>query len=135
MQSKGKTRAQRAVVTALGELRNATPMELFDAINSVSSARHIGLTSVYRALNSLVESGELRKERLNDTTARYGFNDGKEAHSHHLVCVRCNETKVVAECPFDTNELTLKENFTPLYHNFQIFGLCFSCEPRQVNAG
>jgi len=127
-----KTRAQRAVLTALKELRNATPMELFDRINALGNARHIGLTSVYRALNALVETGELRRERLNDTTARYGFNDDTTQHSHHLVCVKCNETKPLNQCPFDSEEITLKEKFTPLYHNFQIFGICYSCAPQEA---
>lgn len=135
METTRKTRAQRAVLTALKELQNATPMELFDRINSLGNARHIGLTSVYRALNTLVENGELRRERLNDTTARYGFNDGAKTHSHHLVCVKCNETKPLDQCPFDVGEIKLQEKFTPLYHNFQIFGICFSCEANQVTAG
>ncbi|MBX9668741.1 MAG: transcriptional repressor [Candidatus Obscuribacterales bacterium] len=124
-----KTRAQRAVLTALKDVGSATPMELFDKINSIGSARHIGLTSVYRALNTLVENGELKRERLNETTARYGFNDDTTTHSHHLVCVKCNERQPLAECPFDSKELLVEQRFTPLYHNFQIFGLCFSCEP------
>ncbi len=127
-----KTRAQRAVLTALKDVGSATPMELFDRINSIGSARHIGLTSVYRALNTLVENGELKRERLNETTARYGFNNDTTAHSHHLVCVKCNDTQPLAECPFDSKELLIKQRFTPLYHNFQIFGLCCSCEPARA---
>ncbi|MBX3151873.1 transcriptional repressor [Candidatus Obscuribacterales bacterium] len=134
METARKTRAQRAVLTALKELQNATPMELFDRINALGNSRHIGLTSVYRALNSLVESGELRRERLNDTTARYGFNDSAKTHSHHLVCVKCNETKPLDQCPFDEKAITLQEKFTPLYHNFQIFGICFKCDESPVVA-
>lgn len=118
--------AQRRAVLALlvGRSRPLTAQEVHAELTS--TVRHIGLTTVYRALHSLAEAGLLHTFDL----------DGKRAYRHcgtaphqHLICTHC---ATVTECPpeFVTNWLTeLHEHtgFTPHPERLDLRGVCATC--------
>jgi len=98
----------------------------------------IGLTSVYRTLDTLVALGLVYKFDFGDGRARYELADeikGK-AHHHHLVCTRCG--KIIEYTDFVDEELALlrkteatlsrKHKFKIKNHLIQFYGLCQNCE-------
>lgn len=97
----------------------------------------IGLTSVYRTLEILVNMGLVYKFDFGDGRARFELAEGPkgEKHHHHLVCTGCR--RVIDYSEFKDEELALlkkaevglskKYNFRITNHLIQFYGLCSSC--------
>lgn len=100
----------------------------------------IGLTTVYRTLELLVEMGMLSKFDFGDGRARYELNNGEaqKGHHHHLICTECK--RVINYNDFIDEELKLlkkteselqkKYNFEIKSHSIQFLGLCESCKTK-----
>ncbi len=102
---------------------------------------NIGLTTVYRTLELLVQMGIVTKFDFGDGRARYELAespDGKD-HHHHLVCTGCH--RVIDYTDFVDEELELltrtqerlseKFNFTIDNHMVRFYGLCGRCRRRK----
>ena len=99
---------------------------------------NIGLTTVYRTLELLVQMGLVFKFDFGDGRARYELSEGPkgERHHHHLVCTSCG--RVVDYTDFIDEEVELlnqtekglskKYNFTITNHLIQFYGQCDSCK-------
>ncbi|GAB2491604.1 MULTISPECIES: Fur family transcriptional regulator [Nocardiopsis] len=88
----------------------------------------IGLTTVYRALQALSDSGEIDVLRNDDGEAVYRAC-GTETHHHHLVCRVCG-TAVEIEGPTVESwaaETGAKHGFTDVTHTVEVFGTCPRC--------
>lgn len=91
----------------------------------------IGLTTVYRTLQALAESGEVDVLRTDDGEAVYRRCRTTE-HHHHLVCRRCGTTVEVEGPAVETWARSVAEahGFTELSHTAEVFGLCRGCATR-----
>lgn len=97
----------------------------------------IGLTTVYRTLELLVEMGVVVKFDVGDGKARYELAIGPKGprHHHHLICNSCG--RVVDYTDFVDEErdlikktqdaLSKRYNFKILNHQIQFMGLCDKC--------
>ncbi|MGD9015058.1 MAG: transcriptional repressor [Candidatus Omnitrophota bacterium] len=97
----------------------------------------VGLTTVYRTLELLVQMGLVFKFDFGDGRARYELAEGPkgERHHHHLVCTKCD--RVIDYTDFIDEEkellgqtekgLSEKFNFKITNHLIQFYGLCDSC--------
>mgnify|MGYP003355612720 FL=1 len=93
----------------------------------VDSGLRIGLATVYRQLNSLVDSGAADTVRMDGQQLfRLCGDDG---HHHHLVCTNCGKT-VEIESPSETwlRGISTKYGFTIERHTLEVFGLCSDCQ-------
>ena len=91
----------------------------------------IGLTTVYRALQALCDSGEVDVLRTDDGEAVYRACD-TESHHHHLVCRTCS-VAVEIEGPTVEKwaaEVGAKHGFTGVTHTVEVFGTCGNCSLR-----
>ena len=97
--------------------------DIYIKVHSINPA--IGLTSVYRTLELLVNMGVASKFDFGDGRARYELAEGPKGakHHHHLVCTGCG--RIV-----DYSELSRKYNFRITSHLVQFYGLCNKCESR-----
>ncbi|ROO83693.1 Fur family zinc uptake regulator [Actinocorallia herbida] len=88
----------------------------------------IGLTTVYRALQALSESGEVDVLRTADGEAVYRACSSVE-HHHHLVCRSCGRTIEVAGPAVEkwADALAAEHGFTEMTHTIEIFGTCPDC--------
>ena len=80
--------ARRKVIEHLGEqacCRSA--QEIYDGIRAGGS--RVGIASVYRALDQLVELELVLRVELGDGIARFEPSHGGGVHHHHLVCDGC----------------------------------------------
>jgi len=88
----------------------------------------ISRATVYRTLDLLVQCGLVRKSSLGSSHANYEPAHEDEHHDH-LICLNCN--KVIEFYRPDLEklqeEICLQQQFKPLHHSLQIFGLCSSC--------
>ena len=60
---------------------------------------HLGLVTVYRTLDILVETGVVRRMHRDDGC--HGYALAQAAHGHHLICSSCNQVVEFAECGLD----------------------------------
>ena len=112
--------------------------ELLDGLDEFKSAqelhdilRHrgepIGLTTVYRSLQTLAESGEVDCLVADDGENRY--RKCGAAHHHHLVCRQCGATVEIAGPAVEkwADTMAAEHGYTEVSHTLEIFGLCQSC--------
>ena len=87
----------------------------------------IGLTTVYRALQSLVNDKIVDILRREDGEAIYRLCGG--AHHHHLVCKSCGVTVEIEGGAVEkwAQSLAEEHGFRDAGHTAEIFGLCPNC--------
>jgi len=98
----------------------------------------IGLTTVYRTLELLVQMGLASKFDFGDSRARYELSEGSKGigHHHHLICTNCR--RIIDYTDFIEEEMDLvrrteeglsrKFNFKITNHIVQFYGLCDKCQ-------
>ncbi|MFT4148268.1 MAG: Fur family transcriptional regulator [Micrococcaceae bacterium] len=89
----------------------------------------IGLATVYRIVQNMVDDGMLDSLNLGGTKTLYRLCTVEE-HHHHLVCTHCGMS-IEFEAPAIEKEATSiaqKHNFTDVKHSVEIFGLCPKCQ-------
>ncbi|HEX5016836.1 MAG TPA: transcriptional repressor [Actinomycetes bacterium] len=114
--------------------------ELMDSLDEFSSAQEIharlrdagsnvGLTTVYRTLQSMAQAGEVDVLRPEDGEARY--RSCTSAHHHHLMCRACGRTLEVDSPTVErwAERVATDHGFTEISHTLEIFGLCSDCNP------
>ncbi|MBA3368639.1 MAG: transcriptional repressor [Geodermatophilaceae bacterium] len=91
----------------------------------------IGLSTVYRTLQTLSEAGEVDTIQTADGESVY--RKCSDLHHHHLVCRECGHTVEVAGPAVERwADRTAAENgFTDVSHTLEIFGLCAECRGKQ----
>ena len=121
-----RTRQRAAVQEVLAELHEfRTAQQIHDELRKRGDS--IGLTTVYRTLQSLSEAGELDALRTSDgETAYRRCSDG---HHHHLVCRSCGRTVEVSGPAVErwANAVAAEHGIREVSHDLEIFGTCGSC--------
>jgi Fur family transcriptional regulator, ferric uptake regulator len=125
---RGRSTRQRAAVAAaldeVDEFRSA--QELHDMLKHRGDS--VGLTTVYRTLQSLADAGEVDVLRTTDGEAVYRRCSSGE-HHHHLVCRSCGATVEVEGPAVErwTTSMAAEHGFTAVSHTLEIFGTCAAC--------
>jgi Fur family transcriptional regulator, ferric uptake regulator len=88
----------------------------------------IGLTTVYRHLQTLVERGRVDMLRTEDGEALYR-RCGTQHHHHHLVCRSCGRAEEVEGQAVERWALRVADEhgFTDVDHTVEVLGTCASC--------
>ena len=86
----------------------------------------MGLTTVYRNLQTLVKQGLIRSRHLPNGEVLYA---PVERDIHHLTCVNCGNTTRIQGCPVKAIDISKKvsKDFELLFHTLEYFGLCKKC--------
>jgi len=80
--------ARRTVIEHLGgQSCCSSAQEIYDDIRSAGG--RVGIASVYRALDQLVELELVQRVDIGDGIARFEPSHGSGDHHHHLVCDDC----------------------------------------------
>lgn len=88
------------------------------------SGSTIGLATVYRAVQSMVDDGEIDALRTDDGESVYRYCGA--GHHHHLVCRECGRT-VEVEGPAVERwaaQVAAEHGFADVAHTVEIFGTC-----------
>jgi len=121
---------QRGEVLALLEETDdfRTPQQLHDHLRERGAK--VGLTTVYRTLQLLVDAGEIDTMRL--PTGEQLFRRCGRSHHHHLVCRECGTTVEVEGPAVErwADKLAGEHGFTDVSHTLEIFGTCPRCARR-----
>ncbi|MFI6784638.1 Fur family transcriptional regulator [Micromonospora sp. NPDC050276] len=88
----------------------------------------VGLTTVYRTLQALVDSGEIDSMRLPNGEQLFRRCSTHTQH-HHLVCRLCARTVEVTGPSVDewAHRMAARHGFTDVNHTMEIFGICAAC--------
>ena len=92
------------------------------------SGHRIGLTTVYRSLQSLADAEEVDVLRTDDGEATYRACSA--GHHHHLVCRRCGRTVEIEGPDVESwaERVASEHGFSDVSHTIEIFGLCRDCD-------
>lgn len=123
------TRQRTAVARLLdttGDFRSA--QEIHDELRR--GGEGIGLTTVYRTLQSLADAGEIDVLRTDSGEAVYRRCSAH--HHHHLVCRNCGRTVEVEGPAVErwAEKVAGEHGFSEVSHTVEIFGRCTDCAPR-----
>lgn len=120
------TKQRAAVVDLLDEIDDfRSAQELHDELRKRGAG--IGLTTVYRTLQTLSEAGLVDTLRTESGEALY--RRCSDHHHHHLVCRRCGYT-VEIEGPVVekwADAIASTNGFSDIRHTVEIIGTCASC--------
>ncbi len=121
------TRAERAVLDHLaGRPEFLSAQEVHAGLRAGGST--VGLTSVYRAVQSLRATGGLDEVRRPSGEAAY--RRCPAGHHHHLTCEVCG-TSTELQAPATESwvrEVARRHGFRPTGHVVEISGVCPRCQ-------
>jgi Fur family ferric uptake transcriptional regulator len=121
-----QTRQRTAVLALLDELDGfRTAQDLHALLRERGDA--VGLATVYRALQALVDDGLVDVLRSEDGEAAY--RRCSPVHHHHLVCRSCGATVEVADPPVErwAARVAAEHGFADVQHQLEVFGTCRAC--------
>jgi Fur family ferric uptake transcriptional regulator len=100
-----------------------------------SAGDRVGLSTVYRAVQSLADDGEL--DSLRTDTGETLYRRCSRQHHHHLVCRGCGRTVEVAGPTVErwADRVAGEHGFADVSHTLEIFGTCADCRAAGVPAG
>lgn len=118
------TRQRAAIVAALGSAEGFKSAQDIHA-DLRRAGGSVGLTTVYRALQSLADAGEVDALRKDDGETVYR-QCSTPSHHHHLVCRLCGRSVEVEgpEVERWADRVATEHGFTGISHQVEVFGVC-----------
>jgi Fur family transcriptional regulator, ferric uptake regulator len=95
--------------------------------NLVTEGEKIGLTTVYRSLQTLVEKKYVDVLKRDDGESIYRACG--QIHHHHLICKRCGTAVEIESDAIEdwAVQVAKKHGFREIDHVAEIYGLCNNC--------
>jgi Fur family ferric uptake transcriptional regulator len=124
------TRQRTAVAEALADANGfRSAQELHEELRRTGAS--VGLTTVYRHLQALSDSGGVDVLRADDGEARYRACPTVD-HHHHLVCRSCGASVEVAGPAVElwAEAVAAEHGYTDVTHTVEVFGTCRACRGR-----
>jgi len=124
------TRQRTAVAELLGGLSDfRSAQDIHHLLRTAGDG--IGLSTVYRTLQTLAEAGEVDVIQTADGESVY--RKCSDVHHHHLVCRDCGHTIEVAGPAVErwADKMADEHGFSEVSHALEIFGLCADCRAKQ----
>lgn len=123
------TKQRTAVVEVLRELNAfASAKDIHLALQQRQTA--VGLTTVYRTLQSLVDINAVDALHMPSGETLYRHCETKH-HHHHLVCTMCGRTEEIDGGPIESwaKQMATSHGYELTGHEAEIFGICAHCRP------
>lgn len=121
------TRQRTAVINILSEIDTfASAKEIHGELEERNVP--VGLTTVYRTLQSLAELKAVDVLHMASGETLYRQCTSPH-HHHHLVCTRCGRTEEIDGGPVETwaQAVAKENNFQLTGHDAEIYGVCPRC--------
>lgn len=121
-----QTKQRASVAAALRELTDfRSPQELHDYLRHAGHS--VGLTTVYRTLQAMVESGDVDVIVRDDGESVY--RQCSTTHHHHLVCRDCGATVEIVGPTVErwADAMAAEHGYRNVSHTLEIFGVCPRC--------
>ena len=120
------TRQRSAISALLGEVAGFHSAQELHAMLRDRGER-IGLTTVYRALQSLADAGEI--DVMRPAGGEHLYRRCSQEHHHHLICRHCGHTEEVRGPAVEswTAAVAQRYGYVDISHTIEIFGTCPAC--------
>lgn len=120
------TRQRAAVVALLAEVEGFHSAQALHAMLRQRGDR-VGLTTVYRTLQGLADSGEV--DVMRPPGGEHLYRRCSAGHHHHLVCRGCGRTVEVEGPAVETwtSRVAAAHGYVDVSHTLEIFGTCPDC--------
>jgi Fur family ferric uptake transcriptional regulator len=120
------TRQRGAVAALLAEVAGFHSAQELHAMLRARGER-VGLTTVYRTLQTLAETGEI--DVMRPPGGEHLYRRCSDGHHHHLVCRSCGRTEEVLGPTVEAwaDKMAAEHGFTNVSHTLEIFGTCAAC--------
>lgn len=94
----------------------------------LTSELDIGISTVYRVLNQLVDAGVLLRHTFDAGHAVYEINEG--AHHDHLICVSCGRVEEFHDDAIEARQehVANARGFVLRDHALALYGMCPACQ-------
>lgn len=91
--------------------------------------RMVGLASVYRVLDTLLEHGLVQRVDIGDGVARFEPVRSISDHHHHLVCGECGKVEAFSDKALETAIRRVEERsgYDVVAHDVVLRGACTTC--------
>jgi Fur family ferric uptake transcriptional regulator len=118
-----KTTQRQAILDAFQD--SAGPIGPTDILRLAGRlAPGLGIATVYRSLNALVDDGKIVPVQIAGEPTRYEVVGKK--HHHHFRCRCCQQVFEIEGCPGHL-EMLVPKGFSMEDHEVVLYGLCASC--------
>jgi Fur family ferric uptake transcriptional regulator len=120
------TRQRAAVARLLGQIEDfRSAQEIHEQLRRQGET--IGLTTVYRTLQTLADAGEI--DVLRTDSGESAYRRCSTHHHHHLVCRHCGRTVEVEGPAVErwAERVAADHGFRDVSHTVEIMGSCGDC--------
>lgn len=120
------TKARMAILETLKS--SSKPLAVSEIIDSLVELKiAIDQATIYRALNSFLEKGIIKRFELQEGKFRYELFG---TDHHHLICQNCGKIEDISDCNLDDweAEINKKKQFQVKTHSLEFYGLCSDCQ-------
>jgi Fur family ferric uptake transcriptional regulator len=120
------TRQRRAIAGVMEAFDDFRSAQEIHALLSERGER-VGLSTVYRGLQSMADAGEI--DSLRTESGESIYRRCSATHHHHLVCRSCGATVEVEGPTVEkwTRSVAAAHGYSDVSHTLEIFGTCGSC--------
>ena len=121
-----QTKQRTAIAEILAEVDDfRSAQQLHDDLRHRGVA--VGLTTVYRCLQSLTAAGEI--DFLINDEGETVYRKCSGEHHHHLVCRTCGATVEIAGPTVEkwADSVAAEHGYADVSHTMELFGLCPRC--------
>ena len=89
----------------------------------------VGLSTVYRHLQALTDSGEVDTVQTSEGELLYRLCGQTDRHHHHLVCRICGRSEEIEGPAVEewAHSVAAQHGFTDVEHTVEVFGTCGDC--------
>jgi Fur family ferric uptake transcriptional regulator len=126
------TRQRLVVLEVLAENaeKHLTAEEIYDRVKVENP--DIGLATVYRTVQLLLELELIDRINLDDGFVRYEIGDMEKSEHHrhhHLICLRCGSVTAFQDDMLEALETGVKSalGFQVTDHEVKLYGICRDC--------
>ena len=124
------TRQRAAIVDVLRDGTFRSAQDWHDRLKHNGST--IGLATVYRALQALVETGDVDSVVTDSGETLYRLCTAGDAHHHHIRCRECGAAQDVDMPSIEhwAQQVGAELGFTGIDHLVELTGVCADCTAR-----
>jgi Fur family ferric uptake transcriptional regulator len=120
------TRQRRAISAAMETFEDFRSAQEIHALLA-ERGEPVGLSTVYRTLQTLADAGEI--DALRTESGESIYRRCSATHHHHLVCRTCGATVEVEGPTVEkwTRSIAAAHGYSDVSHTLEIFGTCGTC--------